>query len=77
MPCWPLEVQAGCIIGPAAGDEDVDLTELCDRAVTALREAFEIEEAAEGTPLLLEDDPAVASVCGVALDAKQSQTLID
>ncbi|MEM1426025.1 MAG: aspartate kinase [Cyanobacteria bacterium P01_H01_bin.130] len=70
------EVQAGCIIGPAAGDEDADLNVLCDRAVTALREAFEVEEAAEGTPLLLEDDPALASVCGVALDAKQSQIAI-
>ncbi|MEM9771189.1 MAG: aspartate kinase [Cyanobacteria bacterium P01_D01_bin.73] len=68
------EVQVGCIIGPTSGE--TDLQTLCDRAVAALQKAFELEEPAQDTPPLPVDDPSLASVCGVALDAKQSQIAI-
>ncbi|MEM6502713.1 MAG: aspartate kinase [Cyanobacteria bacterium P01_C01_bin.89] len=68
------EVQVGCIIGPTSGE--TDLQELCDRAVAALKKAFDLKDPAQDTPPLLEDDPNLAPVCGVALDAKQSQIAI-
>ncbi|MGD1850854.1 MAG: aspartate kinase [Cyanophyceae cyanobacterium] len=68
------EVQVGCSIGPTCGE--TDLQGLCDRAVGALQQAFDLEESAQDTPPLPDDDPALPPVCGVALDAKQSQIAI-
>ena len=67
------EVQVGCIIGLPTDDADGDLQGLCDRAVAALQQTFDLDEPAEETPLALVDNPDLAAVCGVALDAKQSQ----
>ena len=72
------EVQVGCLIAPANGDDQPDLDALCQRAVAALRQTFDLPEDADtGLAIAAANlDPHEPPVSGVALDADQSQIAI-
>lgn len=73
------EVQVGCIIAPGEDADDRDLEALCQRAVAALRHAFELDTDQLLPEVLPIDQPASPDeppVRGVALDRNQSQIAV-
>lgn len=70
------EVRVSCIIGARSDAETTDLDALCQRAVAALRSAFDFGESdvpVMPSTQLAALDPEAPPVRGVALDMNQSQ----